>query len=165
MASPMSSSKCSCHVLGASTTPSRAINKPDTIFLICSPILLSDNNISRYRQLELPIRKENIEPMQAARSALSHEKSSLGSGPPSCVLWRKKLRVPVFTRHPRGSREDHRSSHARSSSNANCPHSKSSDNYKGHLNAKHSHRSSDNDTSQCSDNTNQRGHRSGQMPW
>src|SRR6266568_235269 len=127
--------------------------------------VLSDNNISRYRQLELPIRKENIEPMQAARSALSHEKSSLGSGPPSCVLWRKKLRVPVFTRHPRGSREDHRSSHARSSSNANCPHSKSSDNYKGHLNAKHDHRSSDNDTSQCSDTTNQRGHRSGQMPW
>src|SRR6266566_4141732 len=95
--------------------------------------LLSDNNISRYRQLELPIRKENIEPMQAARSALSHEKSSLGSGPPSCVLWRKKLRVPVFTRHPRGSRDDHSSS--------------------------------DNDTSQCSDTTNQRGHRSGQMPW
>src|SRR6266699_2550970 len=51
----MSSSKCSCHVLGASTTPSRAINKPDTIFLICSPILLSISLIA------LPLGRERRE--------------------------------------------------------------------------------------------------------
>src|SRR5260370_42559716 len=88
--------------------------------------LLSDNNSSRYRQLEWPIRKENIQPMQAARSALPHEKSSLGSGPPSCVLWRKKLRVTVFTRHPLVKRRSEVES-LRSRSNANCPHSDSSD--------------------------------------
>ncbi len=40
--------------------------------------LLSDNKISRYRQLELPIRKENSQPMQEGRSVPPHEKSSLG---------------------------------------------------------------------------------------
>ena len=40
--------------------------------------LLSDNNSSRYRQLEWPIRKENIQPMQEGRNALPDEKSSLG---------------------------------------------------------------------------------------
>src|SRR2546429_6457496 len=40
--------------------------------------LLSDNNSSRYRQLEWPIRKENIQPMQEGRNALPDEKSYLG---------------------------------------------------------------------------------------
>ncbi len=46
--------------------------------LVRAKHVLSDNNSSRYRQLELPIRKENIQPMQEGRNALPDEKSYLG---------------------------------------------------------------------------------------
>src|SRR3989440_8628263 len=122
--------------------------------------MLSDNNSSRYRQLEWPIRKENIQPMQEGRSAPPHEKSSLG-GIHLCSLkkeawgsriyeatrWRGKIRGRV----------------TRSSSNDNYPHPGSSDNYKSHVNAKNCQHTGDTDTYECSDTTSQRGHQARQM--
>src|SRR5260370_8905235 len=52
----------------------------------------------------------------------------------------------------------------RSSSNDNCPHPGSSDNYKSHVNAKNCQHTGDTDTYECSDTTSQRGHQARQMP-
>src|SRR6266566_3935279 len=48
MACPISSSKCSCHLSGDSTTPSRVINKPAMTFLMLNTplMLISSRDIS-----------------------------------------------------------------------------------------------------------------------
>src|SRR2546421_12064212 len=55
-----------------SITTSRSVQQAGSL------ILGKGHNSSRYRQLELPIRKENIQPMQEGRNALPAEKSYLG---------------------------------------------------------------------------------------
>src|SRR6266480_5698144 len=50
MACPISSSKCSCHLSGDSTTPSRVINKPAMTFLMLNTplMLISYRDISYF---------------------------------------------------------------------------------------------------------------------
>src|SRR5436309_3356346 len=66
MACPISSSKCSCHLSGDSTTPSRVINKPAMTFLTLNTplMLISYRDILRFRKYA----DSAIQPERVARS-------------------------------------------------------------------------------------------------